>query len=50
MVALALCLFYQDFECEEQVSELLCQHVMFDKWRQDPRPTILVRLFSRGQG
>ena len=47
MVALALGLFYQDFECEEQVSKPLCNYVMFNNWRQNPRPTILVRSFSR---
>ena len=24
------------------MSELLCHHVIFNEWRQDPRPIILV--------
>ncbi len=46
MVALALCLFHENLECEEQVSESLCHDVHVINWCQDPRSTILVRLFS----
>ena len=50
MVALALCLFHADLECEEQVSESLSHDVLVINRCQDPCSIILVRLFLYDQG